>query len=303
MKTDWKEAHNPENLPPSAPGYRYLGEKEPAKMTDELWLSEPKHWVSFTSMGTWNQDHLNRGDHLDWTIRRALNVDDEYAPPPQEWVRPGYRILTPDDLKGPRMPGDEYWWAAGTKWESMPAGSFTTISYYRRPIQVANVTAGAGGPIELSGRAQVLAAATLPSGWIPLASCPPDVYDLPVWTSDTSYVQLVQFMGICDSFAGAKYWRHAKGNVPALPEPTLPPAPMLDGNDGRAYKMVYTKGQNVVSFGCAQISVHILTLLTETLSPRTGNRTVKSITLDSGVSINHAEIREILDYVEVVNKS
>lgn len=74
--------------------------------------------------------------------------------------------------------------------------------------------------------------------------------------------------------------------------------PLVNGHYGK-----YKKGDEVIQFGCAQIS---LTLLADarnifSITNYYGNRNVKSIVLDSGVHINKEQFVEIQSYIDKIN--
>jgi hypothetical protein len=74
--------------------------------------------------------------------------------------------------------------------------------------------------------------------------------------------------------------------------------PVINGKEGS-----YKKGDSCVVYGndCAHISWRMLKDVFES-SNVIGNRKIKSITLDSGVSITMEQIGEILEYVKFVNE-
>jgi len=87
--------------------------------------------------------------------------------------------------------------------------------------------------------------------------------------------------------------RHLKANPP------IPPLPELHGHKG-----VYSKDANVVVYGCAHINVNLLrtvSCVNHLSSSKDGNRTLASITLDSGKTLTISDIRAILAHTDHVN--
>lgn len=74
--------------------------------------------------------------------------------------------------------------------------------------------------------------------------------------------------------------------------------PVVNGHE-----MKYKKGNQYVEFGCAKISLQMLWPIKDVMFDSFAgcNRSVKSITLCSGVLITKTEMKEIFDYVEKVN--
>lgn len=79
------------------------------------------------------------------------------------------------------------------------------------------------------------------------------------------------------------------------PEPEIE-APLING-----YKAHYKKGNKTVNFGCAQISIVQLCHVSNSLNPTNGNRTIQSITLDSGVVITTKQIGDIFKYIDYID--
>lgn len=102
-------------------------------------------------------------------------------------------------------------------------------------------------------------------------------------------------------------------------KPKLPPEPILKGADGKMYTAEYIKNGPTISFGCAKIDISLIEeialLINGSTPPKTngsfgsnymrsensGNRNVKSITLNSGAVIHGNEAKVILEYVYAVN--
>lgn len=67
------------------------------------------------------------------------------------------------------------------------------------------------------------------------------------------------------------------------------------------YEAKYEKGSKTIDFGCAKISHAMLCYISNGAKPTDGNRSIKSITLDSGVTMTIEKIEKVLDYVRKVN--
>jgi len=82
-------------------------------------------------------------------------------------------------------------------------------------------------------------------------------------------------------------YRYAE-ELPVKPQYSLP---IINGYKGKLIE----PDRDLIEFGCAQISIQLLKRLT--LS-HNGNRTIKSIKLDSGVEITMEQIKQIIKYIE-----
>lgn len=80
----------------------------------------------------------------------------------------------------------------------------------------------------------------------------------------------------------------------AAPAPT---PPTIHGYTGS-----YQRHGDVITFGCAQISLAMLSAIRTMGQPIHGNRHITGITLDSGKTISIAQIKETLDYVDRIDK-
>lgn len=275
--------HNPDNLPPPDPGYRYLAVGEILRDTDELFFK-----------GTWTTTELT-GRVIrpeDNTYRRALNVDDPSAPPPAEWVKPGYTVV-----KGP-LP-EEMWakeyihgWNKRDGWGSYYVGSDPEL-YYRYPTfyPIANpksidptamnsssspnpltvkddqsITIKVGNNQALSRAVQEIA---FEAGWQWPGGTEPRK---DVAISEDSCIGLHPGKRI--SFSPLSHYQNVYLNLVLLNartdlgklidmlaeanKPKLPPVPKLSGPDNKVYEAAYAKGQSVISFGCAKICIGLL---------------------------------------------
>lgn len=285
MRTDYPIPWNPERLPDADPGYRYLGANEVLRLDDQVDSNRRGKWETRKSIG----GIISRVS--DWTYRRALSIDDPNAPPPNEFCHPNWVIVT-EPTHGDRS---LQWWNKDV-WQQCGDGcAFSDHFYYRRPIATS-----AASPMNTSSSA--------PIDWIAFSTCLPTDAEAAagIWTVDmrsaTPHADLSKYCPgfFAMSFGARTHWKPGADAYPALPKPTLPPAPMLDGV-GKVYKMTYTKGDNVVTFGCAKLSIKMLAKASELTKERgDGNRVIQSVTLDSGVPINASELNEILDYVRAV---
>jgi protein-arginine kinase activator protein McsA len=64
--------------------------------------------------------------------------------------------------------------------------------------------------------------------------------------------------------------------------------------------MEYKKGDKVIKFGCAEIYYGMLVSLSRWGKEHRGNRMLKSITLNSGVTMTIDEINKVLEYRKYV---
>ncbi len=293
MKT-FPEPHNPENAILD-PGYRFIGKDEPLHLLDMTPVADRSGWATF-DLTRANGSPINRPAH--WTVRRALNVDDPYAPPPEEWSHPAWVIVRPGEADHVGK-GWQAWiqrgflegCSLGGRWESQPQTTHTiwTNTYYRRPMTLGAVTTVNTSAPE--------------SDWFLIKNRPPTDTECQagMWIVNSGYVSFARWCGSTAFLkSDATHWRPAT-NIPAPPKPLLI-APKVNG-----YEMTYVKGNEDVSttvkFGCAEISLSMLrfanTLMT---TNRPGNRTVQSVTLSSGVTLDKGAIKTILHYVEAVNK-
>lgn len=293
MKT-FPEPWNPENLPPPDPGYRYLGKDESKLPTDETIWTDRSHWTSYEDA------NINLRDTANWTYRRALNVDDPSAPPPEEWSQKGWEVSGP--TVEPAKEGEEVW-RNGSQWIPAIRGfGYLSPYYIRRPI---NPSMNTSSKTQLS------------VNWISLKDRYPTNAEaqagLWVWHPSSSslnggYTQSAKWAdaeGFKRCNAGATHF------APVVwPNPPKNLLPEVNG-----YKASYTKGAETVTFGCAHISLERLHKIASCMNLTLAcdgvddskpdlkdNRTVQSVTLSSGVTISCDQIKAILDYVEAVDK-
>jgi hypothetical protein len=70
------------------------------------------------------------------------------------------------------------------------------------------------------------------------------------------------------------------------------------------YTMEYKKGNDIVTFGCANISILMLRDVFNAMTKtRVGNRGFDRIVLNSGVTLTEKNIKDILDYVQFVDEN
>jgi hypothetical protein len=318
------EPWNPEALPPPALGYRYIGKDEGINQEhDELWSGG--RWTNVKRASIFPSGH-----NVSYTYRRPLNVDDEFAPPPHQCSIPGWEIVAPNtaDHVGE---GWEMWAPINCSWQHAPSTHNTIHSqaYYRRPIAASmNTSSPAPQSVQI-----VFPVSVLVGDSQPLSHAVQEIAHAAGWKwSDGG--------GTRDDAATDKYGQHTVlylsadkkllyGNehdgktrldartqmgelIDLLSKPSLPPAPVVRGSDGKDYTMSYTKDAKVVCFGCAKIDVGLLesaqTLFAEhgkssvanKVAPK-GNRTIKAVMLDSGAQLTTEQVDAALAYVNAVN--
>jgi hypothetical protein len=327
MKT-FSTPHNPEALPPPAPGYRYLGKDERTLLSDEFWCAQSKKWCILDEV-------LNRASY-DWTIRRAINVDDRFAPPPAEWSHEGWIVLTEEDMKPGTKRGDDQVWDYTFKQWNPPYndGLFCPDSYYRRRISSQSMNTSSSKPVLKPGQSIVV-----------------DTHDNPALAKAVEQIALsagwkwchkshiLRFMAIHGpghrwerelSHDGDTKWydKNEKDSIrldartdmgiliDLLEKPAIVP-PKVRGSDCKEHDASYTKGADVVVFGCAQIAISLLESAAGLMGYvvdkgrvmenagliRSGNRSVSAIILSSGVTLSREQVKDILDYVDKVNKA
>lgn len=111
---------------PDEPGYRFLGKDEVLREGDECWQSIGE-WCFTDCVG----EKVGYG-MSNSTYRRPICEDDKNAPPPEEWVKEGWEVITSGNI----TLDSEYWY--NRQWK--PNLGRTTCCadqtdlYYRRPI-------------------------------------------------------------------------------------------------------------------------------------------------------------------------
>ena len=340
---NWPNPHNPEGLPPAAPGYRYLGKDEPYDLErDETGLTlGSENWCLLKHMPASGISHFRHR----WTIRRALNVDDHFAPPPEEWTRPGWEVMPSSD--GYRLAkGEEVWSCGSSRWVDTNEGLTHDKLYIRRPIQPSMATS----PI-LTGAANLSTGRTIMSTKVELKPGQTIVVNVHASKVLSQAVQEAAFEAGYGWWNDGKLtftpeWQHIKSypdgahiSIPVgrktLYERRLMFSPesyycdehadalFLDARTDlgllidllakppapvpptiNGYTAEYAKDGNAIKFGCANISLDLLNRAREVIERSyLGNRGVQSVTLDSGVVLKIGDIKAALDYVKAVNES
>lgn len=284
---------NPDKLDP-IPGYRFLGRDETLKVTDEAWWETPKkEWRKTLNPGF--TPYLTRIT----TYRRALNIDDPQAPPPEKWTEPGWEVFPDPVINYEPNPGEEYWATGSQVWYSAvhPNGRQLQGRWYiRRPINPSMNTPN------------------LSVNWIPLQG-PDSRYPTDAEAKAGAWIWTPCPTNPAGGFASSAKWSNAQTfkwceskathwapiTWPTPPKQILPPIPEVNG-----YQMTYTKGDDLVTFGCAKIDIKLFreanAFLNIFFGDKKGNRIVRGIVLSSGVEITTAQIDDILTYVDAVNK-
>jgi hypothetical protein len=321
--------HNPENKPLD-PGYRFLSGGESSKETDETWGNGTEKWLSLRHMHD-EYGHPLAGRSI-WTIRRALCVDDQYAPPPNQWSIDGWEVFRGDRhelRKGCQI------WQSGclTGWHHCVESGYTKTAgpfYYRRkvPGQTSNQSLKPGQSIVVYvGDSKVLSQAVkqvaVEAGYLPLAS-----------NSVLAYIGIhgrghPKLTGPCMSHDITLSWynredpthvyldaRTDMGKLIDLlspvqtpnPKPKLVP-PTVNGHVARYNPPHKTPAGGIgiyhsIEFGCAKISIPMLRKAKEMMDGEwVGcNRTAKTIILDSGVVLTKEDIDATLAYVDAINQ-
>lgn len=347
MKT-FPVGHNPENRL-LTPGYRWLSTDEPRNETDETWGCGSDRWITLRYLHDHHHHHPING-RLVWSIRRAICIDDPYAPPPSQWLD-GYEMI--DAATARQSPGSDYWCLGSTPfWRSATGCAYGDLFYYRRPV---------GAPTEVPSHTPTedmkpgqtrrnqdgsLTYVTQGQPKRPTTLAPNQSIVISVGSSAvlSRAVQEAAFAAgftwegtgasvLADVISGGRlvvlllnrrnqhvYWQLATAPLPSdwsnllhldartdmgllidlLSAPSAPKpivGPTING-----YVGAYTKGADIIVFGCAQISVHMLRALSPAMMSIHGNRTVASMTLSSGVTITREQIAAILSYIDQVNK-
>ena len=319
MKTDWPTPHNPEQVILD-PGYRFLGVDEAPRNDDETPKTDKSGWMKW---GTTNTGQKAASPRV-WTVRRALCVDDRDAPPPEEWSREGWEVLT--KLPDHASEGEQWWGEYTRRWINSKAGyGYEPMVYARRPkvalnqqaqgpfttVQLGTQTCVPSRSATVQGTVQgsVLAvhagqvvsiAPTQP--WVAFKDSKPtnEMAKAGLWLTDGFTVMHYQSQGIVMQWAYS--WTHWMPVIqPALPEKPKPVGPTING-----YQASYLRRSPVVTFGCAKLAVgllrRIIQLETDKVSIES-NRTISNVevTLSSGVTLTANEIKAILAYVDAVN--
>jgi len=325
---NYPKPHNPDKLDP-IPGYRFLGINETLKTTDEAWWGFSSGWLITEYPGT------TPAAMVVTTYRRALNVDDQYAPPPDQWVQPGWVVdpnpIDPNTYIG--TSGMEYW-ANGSKvwWPTL--NRLSSPFYVRRPASWVNPPYNSSmntsapsmntSSIQSKPRPRLdqIIAINVHSNSILSRTVQDLAFEAGFeWGDVGKHHQHLNKPRICLWTDGTLAYHEGElvnmtgwetldahtdlGRFVEILEATKSPMPpKIGGSDGKVYEGKFTKGGDVVEFGCAKIAVNLILrpALILMLSGGTGNRGVQSITLSSGVSLNRDEIKEIIDYVEAINK-
>lgn len=322
MKTNFPEPHNPERLP-LQPGYRWLGRDEEKRPTDEI-ITWSK-WEPLTVLnGVSRLAETWRRIWPQWSIRRALSVDDPLAPPPEEFAHEGYEMITSVDERAQTQTGWQAWYQG--KWCFCPTFSAVGPYYHRRPVSNPNVSVSTPNPMNIRpyqhlivnvGTSQILAETVKT---LALDARPnQELIDSKRVYLGYVYLRDGELMGAAvndhyyrNQISGA-VWLDARTQlgklIDLLEEMKRPPAPTppkVCGSDGKDYEGVYVKGAGIIKFGCAEIATNLLrdgdTLMSAPLRHQ-GNRSVKGVLLDSGVIITKDQIKAILEYVDAVNKA
>lgn len=275
-------SHNPENATPT-PGYRWLNPDEPRKKGDQF-LTTSGQWLTPTDM----QEGAPAYDAR-WTYRRALNVDDPSAPPPEVWqksVDAGYEVIKGpiEGAKGCRiMPDLEMWDSDANTWNGSVSGGNERF-YYRRLISPAKssvpstqstmstkITLKPGQSIvvnvhqneALSRAVQEIAFA---AGWEWWWNKDSRSYFAGKGDQKVGYIYIDEGHRLSwDSkfITGRSDGVHldARTDLGTLIDLLAAPAivaPKIRGSYGKDYEAKYAKGDDVVVFGCAKIDVCIL---------------------------------------------
>lgn len=307
----FSEPHNPENLPPPAPGYRYLGKDEVRRDDDETMNGGREYWLRYGGC------YVDREAY--WTIRRAICVDDKNAPPPEEWNKPGFEVV-----KGPTLcaMGLQVWGYDG--WSSYCDGANPEF-YYRRPIPnpLMNTSTPSSAPAKVAlkpGQAIVVRVHNNKSLIKAIFSVVSEALDGFLKRSGIEYI-LIRNGEILGSSDTDDYYRNrtvwpdaifldARTDMGTLIDLLSTPAivaPAIRGSDGRDYEAKYIKNADIVTFGCANIGLHLFkaanTLMDDNGSSNIGNRCVDYVVLNSGVKLTREQVKSVLDYVDSVNKA
>lgn len=310
--TTFPNPHNPENLPPAAPSYRYIGEDEAKKPGDE-YIDGPE----------WRPSR-DAGKVANWTYRRALNVDDPHAPPPSEWDKPGYTM----GLKGLdllQIFKAEWWDKDKREWRKV-VGYGPSPYYYRHLSSMTTSSQSipascSDKPVLKPGQSIVVNThdhlslyravqhIAFDAGWEWVNTGKGETEVTAGWStvelkSDKKMfnrTNRVQIPGSLNLDARTDLGLL----IDLLAKPPAPIAPTIHG-----YKGEYIKGQqgvgldDIVKFGCAELSLSMMRRTHDLMTlERVGNRTISAITLSSGVALKLDDIKAILDYVNAVNKA
>lgn len=326
---------NPENHAPAAPGYRYLGKDEERKPTDETMTHRGGPWCPVVKC-LWTISHIDQ-----WTIRRALCVDDPYAPPPDQWSIPGWQVfeVQPGYI---HEPDTQSWSPMGDGWQSIPSPGFPAVPgwYIRRKVAAHSVksTIGIGWQVRyntpgikrlspnqsiviavhdsqaLSRAVQELALSAgflwgdCDTKWssIPVERCGGKTF-IKLWTDGRKTLTFgpnaLSHAGHCPMVLDARtdmgLFIDLLDSIKNSPKPV---GPTING-----YVSEYEKGHIIITFGCAEVCIHMLRHASKMFAYDVkhnnwmSNRTVAAITLDSGVKLTKTDIESILSYVDRVN--
>lgn len=312
MKT-FDLGHNPENLP-LAPGYRWLSKDEPHRVGDEIWATGNRasgqdghlQWCALTNSGSWTVTQPNAL----WSYRRALCVDDPFAPPPDQW-KEGYEMLAGPD----RGPGVEYWSRDKRSWRHcMTVGcAYQPEYYYRRPLRSAPVVPNQLIIVRVGDIAPLLVAVqqlAFDAGWSWGAAGTSGAKQLMtahrIAVTDSTMIFLhadktMSYGNRHVSVSNTDLFLDARTDMGKLIDilaPRAPVGPTINGHVG-----VYVKGAATITFGCAVIPLRILSRVVDIMSYVTegSNRTMADIGLSSGVRLTRDQIRAIIEYVHEVN--
>lgn len=337
MKT-FPPPHNP-NHAPETPGYRILGLGDVLNETDDYWVN----WVNPGKDGkSYWQTTMNVGKKIaldretDGSYRRALNIDDPFAPPPDQWTREGYETVCVES--GTKAHDGEEWWDKTCRcWIDSVGGTYGIIFdpyyphyYIRRKVVPAVIAPKVSTPILAHGQSIVVKT----HGIEALSRAAQELAFEAGW-SWNDYVRKTEIRSFCSHYLVLKVEDEGVRNITylhyipdryshlfdaktdlgqlidllaSLKSPPVPPAPIAPVING--YTAQYTKDSNIVTFGCAQIAVSMLMRASGIMGMPTkytlkanfaGNREIVSITLDSGVKLGREDIKSVLAYVDSVN--
>lgn len=296
---------NPDNLPPAASGYRYLGPDEMPKAGDEF-KTLSNDWMTCSEGKRTTRPNL--------TYRRALSIDDQYAPPPSEWLTPGYQVsgpVTPDG-RTKALNDEEYWGWANKGWCFSTNGlAYYHPVYIRRKVRASapsaptlntkrEVVVYIGDSVALSNMLKAIFRTDTPTrlyaGYVlirgdEIAGC----------NVDSGAYRSIHYVGVIWIDAYTEMGKLID-LLPSLKTPPAPVAPTING-----YVAQYTKGSSTVTFGCAQISIELIKGMKgalntiEAYGPYRGNRFMTGFVLNSGVKLGREDVKSILAYVDQVN--
>lgn len=322
MRTNWPAPHNPYNAP-STPGYRILGRGEVLLKTDEPSYGGDSAWTWGT---TTCAGETVAGPITNSSYRRALNIDDPYAPPPEEWIVPGYTVLT--ELPAKITRGEQYWDSPWSKWhDSNPCNDgYLSCAYVRRPI-AAPITPPTTKPsdtiiVKVAGN-QVLSKAVqelaFAAGykWMNGSAMTHDLRGVVVicinrlaktihWSPDplyplikAKYAPLFDDPSIIDPLTDMGKLIDLLNAVPPAP-----PAPVLKGLGTVVYlKDKVEASDDIVKIGYMEINLNMLREYLKLMQANwcAGSQAVRSVTLSHGLELSKSDIESIIKYVDAVN--